>query len=290
MHVVHRILIGAALLMAAQAEGQPLRSSMAPLDTERAETLPSGITEVSFGITYAKDERTPFFTVPGALRSQRLIHAPQLGFRIGAGDWAEIQASYELLYLDETTAWGQTNRQFGSGDARLHTKVRLRRENRWPGIALRFGAKLPNANREARLGTDDTDFDLMAVLSKDMGPLSMHANLGILLMGNSGPFLGNHSHAGGQDDLFSYSFGFESAPMGGGNPDEFRLRLMAEVSGYAGSHYDNNRNHGILGIRLEKGPGALYIAGSTGFMSGNENLGLRAGFLCAFDPFKWFED
>lgn len=274
----------------AAVEASTVRASLLPLDAERADTLQSGTAEVTFGLSYAKDERWPYFTESGMLRSQTRLEVPELGFRIGAGNWAEIQASYELIYLDETVAWGQTNEQYGSGDVRLHTKVRLLHENDWPGMAVRFGAKLPNADRGNRLGTDDTDFDISVIASKDVGPLSLHVNLGMLLLGNSGPFVGNAFGAGGQDDLFTYIVAAESEPMGASDDGASVIRLLAEVSGTAGSRFDNNRGHGLVGIRLERGAGAVYLGASAGFMTANENFGLRAGIIYAFEPSSWFEE
>src|SRR5260221_5285723 len=94
--------------------------SLLPLVTEEAATLPSGTAEATIGVSYFKDLRFPPFTPPGAVQSQTLVAVPQLGFRIGAGGWVEIQASYETLYLDEQTIGGP-NWQFGSGDMRLFT-------------------------------------------------------------------------------------------------------------------------------------------------------------------------
>lgn len=275
---------------AAEARATVVRASLLPLDAERADTLRSGMAEVIVGLSYAKDERWPYFTEPGMLRSQTRIEAPELGFRIGAGDWAEIQASYELIYLDETVAWGQTNEQYGSGDARLHTKVRLLRESEWPGLGIRFGAKLPNAGRSSRLGTDSTDFDISAIGSKDFGPFALHANMGMLLLGNPGPFVGNAFDAGGQDDLFTYIFAVESAPMGASEDGAVRIRLLAEISGYAGSRFDNDRTRAQAGIRLEHGAGTIYLGTSVGLVTANENLGVRAGIIYSFEPSSWFEN
>src|SRR5262249_7224497 len=157
---------------------------------------------------------------------------PQLGLRVGAGGWAEIQASYETIYLDEQAADGRTNWQFGSGDMRIFTKVWLAREREvLPALGLRFGTKLPNANRHARLGTDDTDFNADALFSKDLGPLSAHVNLGLLLLGNSGPTIGHSFTAGGQDDLFDYDVAAASAPFGAAWPGAVSLTLLGELVG-----------------------------------------------------------
>jgi len=263
--------------------------SLLPLVTEQAQTLPSGTAEAILGIAYFNNMRFPAFTPPGALQHQTLIGVPQFGFRIGAGEWAEIQASYETLYLDEKTTSGQTNWQFGSGDLRMYTKVYLKRETEMlPAFGLRFGTKLPDANRKDQLGTDDTDFGADALASKDFGPLSAHVNMGILLLGNSGPTIGNSFPAGGQDDLFDYQIGVVSAPLGAEVPGAVQLRILGELTGTAGSHYDNNRTAMRVGLQMQRGKGSVYLGLSAGLVTASENVGASAGFIYTFEPARIF--
>ncbi len=272
----------------------PLRMALAvsllPLDTEQAETLPSGKSELVVGMSYSDDERFPYFTEPGTLRSQTLIRGPQVGFHIGAGDWAEIQGSYELIYLDETAANGQTNHQYGSGDSRIHTKVRVIRESEFiPSLGVRFGTKLPNANVHDRLGTDETDFDITALATKDFGVVSAHINLGLILLGDPGRMLGAPRVGRGQDDLVGYSVALVSAPLGKQSEGSMELRVLAEVAGQTASHFDNERSSARLGIQLGRGPGKIYLGMSTGLVTGSENIGARAGFIYSFEPAALFE-
>ena len=46
------------------------------------------------------------------LSRQTRGQGPQLSVRIAAGKWAEIQADYELIYLDERTTLGQLIQSF----------------------------------------------------------------------------------------------------------------------------------------------------------------------------------
>ncbi len=265
--------------------------SLLPLVTERAETLPTGTAEAILGVTFLKDLRYPPFTPPGVVHSLILIGLPQFGFRIAAGDWAEIQASYEVLYLNEKTTSGQTNWQYGSGDLRMSTKVWIARERGlFPALGLRFGTKLPNANRDAQLGTDDTDFWADGLASKDLGPLSLHANLGILLLGNSGSPISNVYQAGGQDDLVNYSFAVVSAPMGAPVAGATRLRMLAEIAGQNGSHYANDRSVARFGLQLAQGAGALFLGVSTGLDTASETIGASMGIIYTFEPAKLFPE
>lgn len=265
-------------------------ASLQPLTAFDAAVLPDGRGELTVSSAYVRNERFPFFTAPKALRSQERWHVPQLGFRAGAADWVEIEAAYEAIYLDEKTARGETNWQYGSGDARLHTKVRVRREgDPWPAVAVRFGTKLPNANKDDRLGTDETDFDILALISKNAGPLRLHTNLGILLLGNPGQMLGRRFGPGGQDDLFVYAVALEGPAWGlvsaGGN----QLRLLAGISGLAGSRFDNDRTRATAGIRLLHGPAVMFLGASVGLDTASEDFGLRFGLTYGWDLSAWVE-
>jgi hypothetical protein len=266
-----------------------LAASLQPLVTEEAKTLPSGTAEASLGVSYSNDLRFPAFTPPGALRRQTLVEGPQVGFRIGAGDWAEFQASYETIYLDEQAANGQTNTQFGSGDARFFTKIHLVGETeRFPGLGMRFGTKLPDATRSSRLGTDDTDFGADTLVSKDFGPVAAHVNLGILLLGNSGPTIGHSFKAGGQDDLFDYNIAVVSKPLGASATGATALRVMAELNGFTGSRFGNDRNAMRFGLQMARGAGTIYLGASAGLVTASENIGASAGFIYTFEPASLF--
>src|SRR5262249_970001 len=78
--------------------------SLLPLTTERADVLPSGVAETTLGVAYFHNMRFPPFTPAGAIRSSTVVEVPQLSVHIGAGGWAEIQGSYETIYLDEQAA------------------------------------------------------------------------------------------------------------------------------------------------------------------------------------------
>ncbi len=260
-------------------------ASLLPLRTETAATLPSGTVEVVLGASYFKDERFPLFTGAGAIRDQDRWTVPEIGLRVAAGSWAEVQATFEFINLDEHTTAGAHNQEYSNGDARLFTKVRILSERaRRPGIGLRFGAKLPNANKDKRLGTDETDFAIEVLGSKDFGPLATHVNLGILLAGNPGPMLGAPTrNSDGQDDLFTYAVGLASRPLGVPLPGSFALRLVGEVTGLAGSRFDNERSAARFGLQLQRGGLTLYTGVSAGLVTGSENVGASFGAIYAFE-------
>ena len=280
-------LVGAGLPAAARGY------SLLPLAAEQADTLPHGLAEGILGVAYFRNLRFPPFTPPGTLQHQDLVAIPQFGFRIGAGGWAEIQASFETLYLNEEATNEGTNRQLGPGDLRMFTKVRVMREGEvWPGLGLRFGTKLPNASRSTRLGTDDTDFGADVLASKDLGPVAAHVNLGLLLLGNSGPTIPTASgsfKAGGQDDTLHYDVALVSAPLGRPQPGSVTLKLVGELVGLGFSHFHNEQSALRLGLQMQRGPGTLYLGTSAGLISGSEDFGASAGFIYTFQPAKLFD-
>ena len=259
-----------------------------PLNTETASTLPSGTAEVQLGMSYFNDGRFPPFTGKGALRSQDVITGPQFGLRVAVGSWAEVQATYEFIYLDEKTTAGVTNEEYGGGDLRLFAKFRVLKETEWrPVLGFRFGTKLPNASKSKRLGTDETDFFIEALGSKDFGVLSAHVNLGLGILGNPGPVLGAPDRgSSGQDDLFTYSAGLVSRSFDVSTEAALAIRLLADVSGWAGSRFGNDRSTVRIGLQLQRGGLTAYAGAIAGIASGSPDVGASGGLIYAFslDP------
>jgi hypothetical protein len=280
-------LLAAGLLGIAPARSRA--ASLLPLDAEEAATLPSGSAEVVLGAQYSRNERFPAFTPAGVILHQNLVRGPQIALRIAAGSWAEVQAQFEMIHLDEETSDGNSRDKYGAGDARLHTKVRILRERGWrPAFGVRFGTKLPNANRNDRLGTDETDFDIAALASKDFGPLAAHVNLGLSLLGNPGPELGATTRSGGgQDDLFTYDVALTSHALATGG---WSFRLLGEVVGQTGSRGDfgNDRTAARLGVQTSRGGLTAYLGSSIGLVTASENYGFSGGLIYAFELERLF--
>ncbi|MCK6557133.1 hypothetical protein L6Q96_21525 [Candidatus Binatia bacterium] len=263
-----------------------------PLTTEDARPLPSGIGAATIGAAYYHNLLFPYFTPPGLIERQDLVAIPDLSFRIGAGDWVELQAGFPLLYLDERGVSGQTNRQYGPGDASLFTKVRiLKAAPHRPALAVRFGAQLPNGIRADRLGTDEMNFigDLLA--SYAIGPVWTHVNLGMALVTIPEPEPYDTFTSEGQDDLFVYRVAAVSPWWGKVEAEATRVRLLGEVAGSAGSRFDNDRADVRAGLQIQWSQAMLFAGLSTGIVEESETIGAFAGFTYFID-FKalWHED
>jgi len=272
--------LAAALLVATHARADVLF----PLTTEDARPLQSGLAAATIGASYYHNLLFPYFTPPNLITRQDLVGVPDLSFRIGAGDWVEIQASFAMLYLDERAVSGQTNWQYGPGDVSLFTKVRILNEGpRWPVLGVRFGTQLPNANRANRLGTDETNFigDLLA--SYQIGPVWTHLNLGMTLLTVPAPRSYDDFTSEGQDDLFVYHVAAVSPWWGEVEPGATQIRLLGEVAGSVGSRFDNDRADVRTGLQLRWGRAMLFAGMSVGIVTESETFGAYTGFTYFID-------
>lgn len=274
-----RLAIAVALLALAAT---PLRAEwLAPLEAETAETLKGGTAEIGFGASYFNDARYPPFTPRGEIKWQSLTAVPELAFRIAPADIVEIQASYELLALDQNTVSDGKTSTYGGGDARLFTKVWAVTERTWiPAIGLRFGVKLPNANKDDHLGTDETDFFIQALGSKRFGDWATHLNLGISILGNPG-FAGTNSD--GQDDLFTYDIAGVSPTLGGATADDWGVRGLLELNGQTGSRFDNDFTEIRGGPQVTWGGWTFFFGASANLQGAAARYGLTGGAFYLFE-------
>jgi hypothetical protein len=288
--VASRIRAAVAAVLLASAAPAPA-ATLAPLAGEEAMPLAHGAVEAHLDFAYFRNRRFPHFTPAGAIDAQNLFQLPRFGARVGLGDWVEIQASFEMLLLDEDLAGGTTNDVYGAGDARLLTKIRVLREHGpWPAIGLRFGAKLPNGNFDDRLGTDETDFLLQTLWSKDFGPVEAHVDLGLEILGNPGATIPDYPGfvAGGQDDPFTWGLAVAGKPFADVFGAGRSLRLLAEVRGAAGSRFDNDFTVARGGMQVESGAVLVHLGLSAGLAGGAEDVGVLSGVVYRIAPGRWF--
>ncbi len=155
-----------------------------PFETEMVGFKSENELRIDFGLDYSHiDSR------------QDLLAFPSLGISYAAGTFVDLQASYDFLY--RFTRNGTTI--YGSGDLMLWTKLKFvtEKEN-FPGLGLRFGVKLPNANSNDGLGTDQTDFYASILTGKKIGRFESRLNLGIAILDD--PF-----KLQGQQDMLTFA-------------------------------------------------------------------------------------
>ena len=271
------LLVAASLALGTAARAEWL----APLATETAETIPSATAQVGIGFAYDNDGRYPGFTPPNEIKWQSLTTAPAIGFRIAPSDWVEIQLSYEFLNNDQSTVSLGKQSNYGGGDARLFTKVWAVRERTWvPALGVRFGTKLPNAEAKDRLGTDETDFFIQILGSKQWGDWGTHLNLGISLLGNPG-FYGADSS--GQDDLFTYNIAATSPYLGAHAPERWGVRGLLEFAGATGSRFDNDYNLVRAGPQITYGGWTMFLGVTGGIDGAAPTYGFSGGAFYSFE-------
>jgi hypothetical protein len=253
--------------------------SLLPLSAQQVTTLPSGRAEAILSIGYTDALWFPPFTEPGQVSDQTLMALPTFGFNIGLGDRVEVQASYELLLLQETQLGEGDVTNYGSGDARLFTKVRAWSEDGWrPAFGLRFGAKLPNGNASDHLGTDQVDWGGELLGSKTLGPVDLLMNMGLQILDNP--------NGAGQDDLFSWGVAVTSRDLVSEESAGFGLRLVAEAAGLTGSRFGNDRAALRGGFQIRRAPLTFFGGVSTGLIRESENIGGLLGVIWTFQTFE----
>jgi hypothetical protein len=251
-------------------------ATLLPLDAEDAVPLATGRLEAVLGGEGAGDEQ-PLFR----RSEQDRWSAPFVAVNVGVGSRAEVQFRWEALSVDgERPDSRQRSREYGTGDARLFTKLRVTSEGAygWPWLpasGVAFGVKLPNANRSRGLGTDEADVFGHVLVSRSFGGARAHANVGIGILGNPRP-------EGGQDDVVLYDLGLVSPPV------RFRgvpFSLYGEVNGVGASRFGNDRSRLRLGIRFGGTALSFYLAGSRGLDDRSESWGVRFGIVTTFAAF-----
>lgn len=227
-----------------------------PLETEEAWPIDKGTLQLSIGIEYQEDNVLPFDTLN---RDRELLRAPVVGAALGVSERVEVQALYDFLSLDEDGG----NDESGSGDLRLFTKIGIFEESGYPAVGLRFGTKLPNANRKDRLGTDETDFFASLLFSKNFESAVAHLNAGFALIGDPQP-------AGGQDDVLTYGLAMV-VPV---RP----VDLVFEVNGQALGKENNDRSVVRGGFRWTVAEGVvLDAAAGVGLGDDTEDWSVTGG-------------
>lgn len=263
-HILIQIFCGLALLLPFQAGAVNLQ----PLGVQDATTLPQGKAEFRLGVAY-KDDSPLLFQLHDTDRTQ--VSIPELNLNLGLGKRIELQLKYELLYVDEKT----NSSNFGTGDLVLGAKVALLHEDlTWPALGIRVATKLPNANDHDGRGTNETDFFVDLLTTRNYPGFSLYGNLGLAVLGDP---------RGNQDDKVHYAFGV-SYPL-----EEHGLILMASIEGMDGSDDSLNDRGAVLGgLQYQVGQAVLDFGVSAGYRSRSEDWGLRAGLTTPFDlPAGW---
>lgn len=110
-----------------------------------------------------------------------LLHTPQLDAAFGIGEWAEFGFNYEILALTDSPHFDD---KIGSGDVRLRLKL-VPLKTHLGNLGFLVITKIPTANHEDGLGSDETDVILKTILATTVfKDLHLFANFGIAIQGD----------------------------------------------------------------------------------------------------------
>lgn len=140
-----------------------------PLATDDAATVATGHLEIELGFLHSIPD--------GGGRHQ---HWPSAG--IAYGLVTDLELSMAIQHVKQTGR--QVNRINGFEDLRLGAKYKLFDETALlPAFAAAFDIKIPTASRAKGLSSGKTDQSLLAMVSKSLNPVTLHANVGYRFVG-----------------------------------------------------------------------------------------------------------
>lgn len=248
--VVLFCLVAPIPLVPVSARAQGLAVVDRPLSTDTAHVLDSGEAVVGAG---AEHVRLP--------DHGRLTSAPVLTTRIGISGLGELSAAYRWLWRHDPRGPDAN----GTGDLFLFGKLRLLdglddagRPSRVPALAVRLGVKLPNASATERLGTNNTDFSMLALLTQHVGRAELRLSGGLQIL--ESPF-----DALAQTDAWTFGAALLLHVPGGFTPFVEYYTQIANAE-----HFDYTE--GRAGVRWGRGRLGLDVSASVGF-TGDRRLG-----------------
>jgi hypothetical protein len=242
-----------------------------PLETETAETVPSGEVRIESGFESLHDVTYRLSGLRGDLARLGVCRV-----RIGAGDSAEFQlygAVRDRLSIHERfPAPNASILKFRDsstsdvGDLTLGAKFRLRRESGdAPALGFLMAVQLPNASNESGLGNDQTNAFASILIDKKVGEFLLSGNIGLAI-------LGDPLSVGAQDDLMTYGLALTW-------PASSRVDLVGEFYGRLGSGGIGTEEQTRLrvGARLRAGGFYWDASGLAGFHETDPAWGIAVG-------------
>ena len=140
-----------------------------PLSTEDADPVGRGVVQVEIGLDHAREE------------SRKTALTAVLTY--GLADVLDLALELPVLFLRPEEGGSQA----GAGDIELRGKYRWLDEGPiWPAIAVLGAVKTPTGSERRGLGSGATDAAIRLVGTKELGPVTVHLNLGYTFIGASG--------------------------------------------------------------------------------------------------------
>lgn len=179
------LFLGLVGLIAAGFTAQA--AELNPLTTDRAETVGGGNlrSDITFSVSELPD-------------SSLILHTPGLGITWGISDDTDLILRYGG-YM--TRRWSDDSTDSGSGDLTIGLKVSPWK-GPWGRLGLSIATKLPNAENENGVGTDEQDFFVTGLYTATIKNLKINLNAGLAVIGDNQRF--RH-----YEYLFAYGVGLE---------------------------------------------------------------------------------
>lgn len=256
MHPLARVFAVAAAssLLAARASAQTR-----PLQTESAETASAGSLRLEAGAQVVAGE--PNFQTGKPRERWDLAEllvsyspAGNVEFRLG---WTGRILAVGDRDLGDVSDWG---------DVVLGAKVRFLEQSQYrPALSARFGITLPETRAGAGLGPNELRMAAQFLLSKTLGRVTAHANLGLAL--HDRPLM-----LQSQSDFLAWGLAL-TGPIG--RSTEF----LAEAAGLAGEGEPGADPHAEVRVGVRTGAGRVRwdVALRRGLLSADGGWGLTAG-------------
>jgi hypothetical protein len=161
-----------------------------PLNTADPETVGTNRVLIEGGFEFDRAQLYPEVGLKG-----NTTHGPTFGVSVGLSPNAEVEVDGGLrqqLHVTERRTGPLSSVLSFTGDSAstfedfsVATKIRLRSEGATrPAFGVRFGTRLPTAQREKGMGLGTTDFFAALLIGKTVQSVRTVANVSLLVLGN----------------------------------------------------------------------------------------------------------
>lgn len=275
-------LLAASTLILTIAPARGAIAQPRPLPTAGVEGAGAGNVTLETTVDYSRDVRYTLSGLEGNLWRFGLIRidvglSPIADFELSGGlrDHLAITSRApavlsNLLQLSDPSSTGAFD------DIIVATRIRLLSERpNAPGLAVRFGTRLPNAKHPSGLGQDTTDFYGSLIVGQTVSQAHVTANVGFGVLGD--PLRGDR-----RVGSFLYGAAF-------GGPIASHVSLVAGADGRTGPMEPGLESRAVAraGLVFTRGPMRVELDGTRGLTvrDGRFGAALSVGYTFhAFTP------
>jgi hypothetical protein len=275
-----RPLFVAAALLVATAIANPVAAQPRPLPMESVDGVGAGNISLGIGADYTRDYQYPLSGLAGDLSRLALVRIDvgvgaiaDVELTGGARDYLQItsMAPAPLSSLLQLTSPTSTS---SFDDIIIGAKVRLyRSDDGGPGVAVRFGTRLPNAKHESGLGQNTTDFYSSVLVDQPIASARVAGSVGLGILGD--PLRGDRR-------VNSLLYGLEIR-----QPIASSVSVVIGADGRSGPDEPGLESRAVsrFGIAWTHGPTRIDLVGTHGLTKIDGDLGGAINLAFAFHAF-----